>query len=84
MPLHLWCVSHISLYNFQSDVTSECLNNSCNRGNLCISTPGGYECVCPEGKHGDFCQLSYTTPGKNGNHLARSNNYFDFRSLTVE
>ena len=41
--------------NCEFDI-DDCEDNLCTSGSVCIDKVDGYECVCPEGRFGKFCQ----------------------------
>ena len=41
-----------------SSDTDDCRNNSCQSGSTCDDKFNGYECICPPGLKGIYCQSS--------------------------
>ncbi|XP_030851876.1 uncharacterized protein LOC590372 isoform X3 [Strongylocentrotus purpuratus] len=46
----------VNLTAERTEDINECLSNPCENGGTCSDIDGGYQCFCPEGFKGDYCQ----------------------------
>eukprot|EP00057_Strongylocentrotus_purpuratus_P019756 XP_011674230.1 PREDICTED: fibropellin-1-like [Strongylocentrotus purpuratus] len=43
---------------------NKCLSNPCQNGGTCSDIHGGFQCFCPEGFKGDYCQTGMSPPSQ--------------------
>eukprot|EP00057_Strongylocentrotus_purpuratus_P017930 XP_011672404.1 PREDICTED: fibropellin-1 [Strongylocentrotus purpuratus] len=46
----------VNLTAERTEDINECLSNPCQNGGTCSDSLGGFQCFCPEGFKGDYCQ----------------------------
>eukprot|EP00057_Strongylocentrotus_purpuratus_P026774 XP_011681248.1 PREDICTED: cubilin-like [Strongylocentrotus purpuratus] len=46
----------VNLTAERTEDINECLSNPCQNGGTCSDIDGGFQCFCPEGFKGDYCQ----------------------------